>query len=134
MLSENTLDDLKSSLSGATDKIGEQTNMLKRNLGDDLYDKIKIGLIIFSFVIVGVIGYFLYKKFRSKYTESKSVYYLENISISDPNVIPDCELTKPKDGFNYSIHLTIYIDNYYNNWAHGDIFSIKEHQLKKESF
>ena len=122
MLSENTLDDLKSSLSGATDKIGEQTNMLKRNLGDDLYDKIKIGLIIvIVLVIVGVIGYFLYKKFRSKYTESKSVYYLENISTSDPNVIPDCELTKPKDGFNYSIHLTIYIDNYYNNygsWRH----------------
>lgn len=122
MLSENTLDDLKSSLSGATDKIGEQTNMLKRNLGDDLYDKIKIGLIIvIVLVIVGVIGYFLYKKFRSKYTESKTVYFLENISTSDPNVIPDCELTKPKDGFNYSIHLTIYIDNYYNNygtWRH----------------
>jgi hypothetical protein len=122
MLSENTLDDLKSSLSDATDKIGEQTNILKSNLGDDLYDKIKIGLIIvIVLVIVGVIGYFLYKKFRSKYTESKSVYFLENISTSDPNVIPDCELTKPKDGFNYSIHLTLYIDNYYNNygtWRH----------------
>ena len=122
MLSENTLDDLKSSLSGATDKISEQTNILKSNLGDDLYDKIKIGLIIvIVLVIVAVIGYFLYKKFRSKYTESKSVYFLENISTSDPNVIPDCELTKPKDGFNYSIHLTLYIDNYYNNygtWRH----------------
>jgi len=122
MLSENTLDDLKSSLSDATDKIGEQTNILKSNLGDGLYDKIKIGLIIvIVLVIVGVIGYFLYKKFRSKYTESKSVYFLENISTSDPNVIPDCELTKPKDGFNYSIHLTLYIDNYYNNygtWRH----------------
>ena len=67
---------LKAHYQVATDKIGEQTNMLKRNLGDDLYDKIKIGLIIvIVLVIVGVIGYFLYKKFRSKYTESKSVYY-----------------------------------------------------------
>ena len=124
MLSENTLDDIKNSVTDSTNTniVDEQSNILKRNLGDDLYDKIKIALIIvIVLVIVGVIGYLLYKKFRSKYTESKSVYYLENISTSDPNVIPDCELTKPKDGFNYSIHLTIYIDNYYNNygtWRH----------------
>ena len=122
MLSENTLDDLKSSLTSATDKITNQTNVLKENLGEDLYDKIKIGLIIFVvLIIVGVGGYFLFKKFKSKYTESKQVYVLKNVSTSDPNVIPDCELSKPKDGFNYSIHLTIYIENYYNNygtWRH----------------
>ena len=122
MLSENTLDDLKSSLTSATDKITNQTNVLKENLGEDLYDKIKIGLIIFVvLIIVGVGGYFLFKKFRSKYSESKQVYVLKNVSTSDPNVIPDCELSKPKDGFNYSIHLTIYIENYYNNygtWRH----------------
>ena len=122
MLSENTLDDLKSSLTSATDQITNQTNVLKENLGEDLYDKIKIGLIIFVvLIIVGVGGYFLFKKFKSKYTESKQVYILKNVSTSDPNVIPDCELSKPKDGFNYSIHLTIYIENYYNNygtWRH----------------
>ena len=122
MLSENTLDDLKSSLTSATDQITNQTNVLKANLGEDLYDKIKIGLIIFVvLIIVGVGGYFLFKKFKSKYTESKQVYVLKNVSTSDPNVIPDCELSKPKDGFNYSIHVTIYIENYYNNygtWRH----------------
>ena len=122
MLSENTLDDLKSSLTSATDQITNQTNVLKENLGEDLYDKIKIGLIIFVvLIIVGVGGYFLFKKFKSKYTESKQVYVLKNVSTSDPNVIPDCELSKPKDGFNYSIHLTIFIENYYNNygtWRH----------------
>ena len=49
MLSENTLDDLKSSLTSATDKITNQTNVLKENQGEDLYDKIKIGLIILKF-------------------------------------------------------------------------------------
>ena len=118
-INKNTLDDLKTSL---TNKVQEQTNIFKSNLGDDLYDKIKIGLIVvIVLAILGVIIYFLYKKFKSNYVESKSVYYLENISTSDPNVIPDCELTKPKDGFNYSIHTTIYIENYYNNygsWRH----------------
>ncbi len=122
MLSKNTLGDLKSSISSVTQNLQEKSNIFKDNLGDDLYDKIKIGLIVLVvIIIIGVIGYFVYKKFKSKYTQSKSVFFLENISTSDPSVIPDCELTKPKDGFNYSIHLTINIENYYNNygtWRH----------------
>jgi hypothetical protein len=122
MISKNTLDDLKSSFDGATNKIKQQSNVFKENLGGDLYDKIKIGLIVVVVLaIVVVIAFFSYKKIKTKYIDGGSVYRLENVSTTVPNIIPDCEIMKPKDGFNYSIHLVIYIDNYYQNygsWRH----------------
>jgi hypothetical protein len=115
MLSSNTLNDLKG-------KVNEQVNSLKENLGYDLYDKLKIGLIaVISAAVILAVVFFIYKKIQEKYLEPRGYYYTENLATSDPNIVPDCEIVSPLDGFNFSIHLRIYIENYYSNygsWRH----------------
>jgi hypothetical protein len=115
MLSANTLNDLKI-------KVNEQVNNFRENLGYDLYDKLKIGLIgiISASIILGII-FFIYKKVQAKYLEPRGYYLLENIATSDPNIVPDCEVVSPQDGYNFSIHIKMYIENYYSNygsWRH----------------
>ena len=111
----NTLNDLKS-------KVEEQVNSFRENLGYDLYDKLKIGLVVIICVsIIVTVLYYVYKNIRAKYLDPKDYYLMENLSTSSPNIIPDCEIVSPFDGYNFSIHIRLYIENYYGNfgsWRH----------------
>ena len=111
----NTLNDLRS-------KVEEQVNTIKDNIGLDLYDKIKIGVVVVitTLIILGIL-YYVYKKIKEKYLEPNKYYLLENITSSSPNIVPDCEVVKPHDGYNFSVHIKMFIENYYSNygtWRH----------------
>jgi len=99
------------------------------NLDPEIVTKIKIIVmaLIGIGIVVGLIFYF-HKIIRVTLMEPSNALILENNLSSNPILIPNCEITKPLDNFNFTLEFTIYIENYYHNygyWRHifhkGDI-------------
>lgn len=101
--------------------ISKSKNLLKNPTVDKSKEFIKKNkkiIFIGVLVILSIIGtYFAFKFFKKQYNLGKLVLKIDELKGNDSNVIPGCEIKNPLDGFNFSIVINLYIDNYYENYS-----------------
>ena len=89
------------------------------NIDPEIVTMIKIAVFsLLGLAVVIEIVYYFNKIIKIKLMEPSNALILENNLSSNPLVIPNCEIVKPLDNFNFTLEFTINIDNYYHNYGY----------------
>jgi hypothetical protein len=81
----------------------------------------KIKIVVLALIGIGIVVglvYYFNKIIRVKLMEPSNALIMENNLSNNPIVIPNCEITKPLDNFNFTLEFTIHIENYYQNYGY----------------
>ena len=106
-----------------------------------IFKKFKYPIIIICIIFIILIIYYIYHKANQTINKSKKVLYEPIITSNLPMAIPDCEVSPPINGTDFSCSFWLFINKFYDNhlfWKHlfhkGSPILNKETELKFEDW